>query len=150
MHLNILMTRQMVIEKYGISPELEAEIFAMLTPVMGSGANAQYLESRVDQQLDKYFANKERPALAAVKSYYKEKNMAQTWADTVAEPEEPSHVIQLPPLLVDEKTAAELLGVSKRTVFELNEAGELPCKRIGSRKLYSVTRLREYAEKGAN
>ena len=75
---------------------------------------------------------------------------AEAWAASVTEPEEPSLVIQLPPLLVDEKTAAELLGVSKRTVFELNEAGELPCKRIGSRKLYSVTRLRDFAEKGAN
>jgi excisionase family DNA binding protein len=56
----------------------------------------------------------------------------------------------LPPLLVDEKTAAELLGVSKRTVFELNEAGELSCKRIGSRKLYSVARLREFADGGTN
>ena len=75
---------------------------------------------------------------------------AEAWAASVAEPEEPSLVIQLPPLLVNEKTAAELLGVSKRTVFELNEAGELPCKRIGSRKLYLVTSLREFAEKGAN
>lgn len=75
---------------------------------------------------------------------------AEAWAASVAEPEKPSVVVQLPPLLVDEKTAAELLGVSKRTVFELNEAGELSCKRIGSRKLYSVTRLREFADGGAN
>lgn len=72
---------------------------------------------------------------------------AEAWAASVAEPEEPSLVIQLSPLLVSEKTAAELLGVSKRTVYELNEAGELHCKRIGSRKLYSVTRLREFADR---
>ena len=60
MGFNLFMSRQQVIEKYGIAPELEPEIFAMLKPVGGAGANAQYLESRVDQQLEKYFADKER------------------------------------------------------------------------------------------
>jgi len=72
MHFNIFMTRQQVIEQYGIPPELETEVFAKLKPVMGTGANAQYLESRVDQQLEKYFEQKDRPALAAVKSYLNE------------------------------------------------------------------------------
>ena len=60
MHLNIFMTRQMVIEKYGIAPDLEQEVFAVLKPVGGSGINAQYLESRVDQQLHQYFEQKNR------------------------------------------------------------------------------------------
>jgi len=75
---------------------------------------------------------------------------AEAWAASVAEPKETSPVIQLSPLLVDEKTAAELLGVSKRMVYELNESGDLPCKRIGSRKLYSVTRLRKFADGEVN
>lgn len=60
MGFNLFMSRQQVIKKYGIPQELEAEIFAVLNPVGGSGINAQYLESRVDQQLEKYFADKER------------------------------------------------------------------------------------------
>ncbi len=72
--------------------------------------------------------------------------MSEAWAASVAEPEERSLVAQLPPLLVDEEIAGALLGVSRRTVFDLNESGKLPCKWIGSRKLYSVTRLREFAD----
>ena len=74
MHLNICMTRQMVVEKYAIPPELESEIFSMLRPANGSGVNTRYLESMVDRQLHKYFANKDRPALAAVKSYLNEED----------------------------------------------------------------------------
>jgi hypothetical protein len=77
-------------------------------------------------------------------------NMAEAWAASVAEPEEPSLVATLPPLLVSEKTAGELLGVSRRQVFELNKAGLLPCVMIGCRKLYSVARLREFADGGTN
>jgi len=71
---------------------------------------------------------------------------AEAWAASVAEPEEPSLVIQLPPLLVDEKTAAELLGVSRRLIFDLNKQGFLTSKMVGSRKMYSVKKLRAFAE----
>lgn len=147
MGFNIFMTRQMVLEKYGIPPELEPEIFAMLKPVGGSGANAQYLESRVDQQLEKYFANKERLQGRDAWFYPKEEaNMAHTWADTVAEDEEGAKLVPLEPLLVDEEQAAQLLGVSRRMIFDLNKQGFLPSRMVGGRKKYSVKKLREFAE----
>ena len=73
---------------------------------------------------------------------------SEAWAASVTDPVEASVIGQLSPLLVCEKIAAELLGVSKRQVFELNKAGNLPCVMIGARKLYSVTRLREFADGG--
>lgn len=150
MGFNILMTRQTVIEKYGIPPELEAEIFVMLKPVGGSGNNAQYLESRVDQQLDRYFANKERLQGRDAWFYPKEEaNMAQTWADTVSDGDQEAGVRLAPlePLLVNEEQAAELLGVSRRTVFDLNKQGILPSVMVGSRKMYSVKMLRSFADR---
>ena len=147
MGFNLFMSRQQVIEKYGIAPELEPEIFAMLKPVGGAGANAQYLESRVDQQLEKYFADKERLQGREAWSYSnKEDNMAQTWADTVADEDGETSLAPLEPLLVDEDQAAQLLGVSRRTVFDLNKQGVLPNRMVGSRKKYSVKKLREFAE----
>jgi len=149
MGFNIFMTREQVIEKYWIPPELEAEVFAVLKPVMGSGANAQYLESRVNQQLETHFANKERLRCWGPESYRKEEaNMAKGWADTVADEdtEEETSVPALEPLLVDEKQAARMLGVSKRKIFDLNKQGILPSRMVGSRKLYSVKRLREFAD----
>jgi hypothetical protein len=41
MGFTICMTRQMVIEKYGIAPELKQEVFDGLKSVGGAGANAQ-------------------------------------------------------------------------------------------------------------
>ena len=147
MGFNLFMSRQQVIEKYGIAPELEPEIFVMLKPVGGAGANAQYLESRVDQQLEKYFADKERLLGREAWSYSnKEDNMAQTWADTVADEDGETSLAPLEPLLVDEDQAAQLLGVSRRTVFDLNKQGVLPNRMVGSRKKYSVKKLREFAE----
>ncbi|HUE72670.1 MAG TPA: helix-turn-helix domain-containing protein [Pirellulaceae bacterium] len=40
-------------------------------------------------------------------------------------------------LLIDERSAAALLGVSPRTIWTLADAGEIPFVRIGRRKLYS-------------
>ena len=140
------MTRQQVIDKYSIPPELESEIFAVLRPAHGSGVNARYLEGLVDKQLTRHFEQKDRLWMKDAWSYpSKEAGMKQSWADTVAEEEEVSRM-PLERLLVDEEEAAQMLGVSRRIVFDLNETGVLPCKRIGSRKLYSVTRLREFAE----
>lgn len=72
---------------------------------------------------------------------------AEAWAASVTKEETPSIIVSVTPLLVNEVVAGELLGVSRRTVYDLNRAGELPCKWIGSRKLYSVTRLREFADR---
>jgi hypothetical protein len=72
--------------------------------------------------------------------------MATAWADSVTPAEDVGDEQEIEPLLVDEKRAAKMLGISRRKVFELNESGDLKCRRIGSRKLYSVKQLREYAE----
>jgi excisionase family DNA binding protein len=47
-------------------------------------------------------------------------------------------------LLVNERTAAELLGVAPRTVWALAARGELASVRIGRRKLYSLETLRRF------
>lgn len=51
------------------------------------------------------------------------------------------------PLLVDSIEAARLLGVSPRTLWDLTERGEVPCKRLGRRKLYNRAMLEEFARK---
>ncbi len=48
------------------------------------------------------------------------------------------------PLLLDEREAARLLGVAPRTLWSLADSGELPCVRIGRRKLYSRDTLRRF------
>lgn len=147
MAFNRVWTREQVLEIYNIPSHLEKEVLAFLRPISGYGPSALYLESIVDRQLDKYFGQKIRLREEDAWSLScKEESMKQTWADTVAVEDEEVSVKPLEPLLVDEEQAAKMLGVSRRKVFELNEAGDLACKRIGSRKLYSVARLREFAE----
>ena len=149
MGFNTFLTRDQIIEKYGVPRELEDEVFAILRPVSGSGVNARYLESVVDRQLHNYFAANVRPSVPGSWSFEKEnqelKRESASWASTVEAEERPSVTIA-EPLLVDEKTAAKLLGVSKRTVFDLEERGLLKSKRIGKLKRYAVSHLREYAE----
>jgi hypothetical protein len=140
------MSRQQVVEKYSIPPELESEIFSVLRPAHGSGVNARYLESLVDKQLTRHFEQKDRLRMKDAWSYAnKETSMKETWADTVAEEEEVS-MKPLERLLVDEDEAAQMLGVSKRMVFDLNKQGLLPARMVGSRKKYAVKNLREFAE----
>jgi hypothetical protein len=143
------MTRQEVIEKYSIPPDLEAEIFSVLRPAHGSGVNAGYLESLVDKQLTRHFEQKDRLRMKDAWSYpNKEAKMAQTWADTVTDEDgdAASSLAPLEPLLVDEEQAAQLLGVSRRLIFDLNKQGFLTSKMVGSRKMYSVRKLREFAD----
>lgn len=47
-------------------------------------------------------------------------------------------------LLVDEPTAAQMMGVSPRSIWSLEDAGELPSVRIGRRKLYAIETLRRF------
>lgn len=73
---------------------------------------------------------------------------AEAWAATVAKEETPSIVASVTPLLVNEVVAGKLLGVSRRMIFDLEERGDLKCVWIGGRKLYSVERLKEFADRG--
>lgn len=56
--------------------------------------------------------------------------------------------VAVPPILVDEPTAAAMLGVCARTVFDLVKTGSLPARMIPgaeTRKLFHVDDLRAYA-----
>ncbi len=57
---------------------------------------------------------------------------------------QPATVGDTQALLVDERTAAAMLGVAPRTLWSLADSGELPCVRIGRRKLYSRDTLRRF------
>lgn len=54
----------------------------------------------------------------------------------------------LPPLLIDAKQVAKLLGVSDKTVRRMKDAGELPRpKKIRSRILWRYADIRKFAER---
>jgi len=72
---------------------------------------------------------------------------SEAWAATVENPAaSASPPLQQEIFLVSEKEAAQMLGVSRRKVFELNAKGELPARKIGRRKLYTVSSLKKFAE----
>lgn len=51
-----------------------------------------------------------------------------------------------PPWLVDSKRAAELLGISPRSLFELQATGKLLSLLIGRRRLFDLTDLRAFVD----
>ncbi len=51
-----------------------------------------------------------------------------------------------PALLVDLRTAAKMLSISTRTVWQLAADGALPCMRIGRRLLFPIAALERYVE----
>ena len=59
----------------------------------------------------------------------------------------PAKPAPTPALLVNEREAGRLLGVTARTVYELRRTGELPAVRIGSRVLYSRDDLSDFIAK---
>jgi hypothetical protein len=73
-------------------------------------------------------------------------NVADAWAASVAVEEKPSSLAQVLPLLVNEETAAGMLDISARKLWDLEKAGYVRTKRIGRLKRYLVSSLREYAE----
>lgn len=52
------------------------------------------------------------------------------------------------PLLVDSKAAAAMLGISTRTLFDLEQSGTLPAVRIGRLVRYSVASIQSWANAG--
>ena len=50
-------------------------------------------------------------------------------------------------LTISERMAAELLGVSERTLFNLRQDGDIPFIRIRSRIMYRVSALEAWLEK---
>jgi Helix-turn-helix domain len=57
----------------------------------------------------------------------------------------------IPPLLVDTKTACELLGIKRTKLFELlkQKEGGLTRRKIGSKTLVTMSSIEALAEKGA-
>lgn len=49
-------------------------------------------------------------------------------------------------LLVDERTASRIPGLSARTLFDLQSRGAIPHVKVGLRVLYPVDRLRQWVE----
>ncbi len=52
-------------------------------------------------------------------------------------------------LLVCEGEAAQILGISPRTLFDLRKAKQVPAARIGSRVLYRIADLEEFAARAS-
>ena len=50
----------------------------------------------------------------------------------------------IPPMLISEREAARLLGVSPRTVFTLRQGGRLPCVHIGASVRYDIVDIRAF------
>lgn len=48
--------------------------------------------------------------------------------------------------LVDSNRAAELLGISPRSLFELHATGKLPSLTIGRRRLFDLADLKAFVE----
>ena len=55
-----------------------------------------------------------------------------------------SSPVPLAPLLVDQREAARLLGISPRTVFTLATSGRLPFLRIGRLKKFAVADIEAF------
>lgn len=56
---------------------------------------------------------------------------------------------QLEPLLITQAQAADLLGVSMRTVHNLSAANELPSRRIGRRRMIPYSALTQLIRRDA-
>lgn len=61
-------------------------------------------------------------------------------------PPEGSLATMPPPLLVDRREAARLLGVSPGTIDNLRLAGEIPSVKVRGRRLFDVADLRRFIE----
>ena len=67
------------------------------------------------------------------------------WAKSVEKAKQVDVPPSVEPLLVSEKTASMMLGVSPRKVWDLGESKVLRVKRVGRRKLYRVDSLKAFA-----
>jgi hypothetical protein len=58
----------------------------------------------------------------------------------------PNNDAPLQPILIDERQAAEMLGVSARSLFSIRQKGEIPFVRLSCRVLYSPSALAKWIE----
>lgn len=47
-------------------------------------------------------------------------------------------------LTVSAREAAQMLGVSERTIYQLTKTGKIPSKKIGARVIYPIDGLRRF------
>lgn len=48
------------------------------------------------------------------------------------------------PLVVSEKVAANMLGISSRTLFQMRKDGKIKHNRLGRRVVYSIEMLKQF------
>jgi len=64
-------------------------------------------------------------------------------------PTEPAKVLAVPPLLLDAKQAAKLLGISRSHFLELHQMGQIPVPvRLGRSVRWRVTELKAWVSAG--
>lgn len=90
--------------------------------------------------------DRSRPRSQPKESISSRRDNSDMWAKSVSKGSDRDSTALVEPLLVPEAVAAEMLGVSERTVWELGDQGTLRVKRIGRRKLYLVESLKTFAE----
>jgi len=55
-------------------------------------------------------------------------------------------VMSAPPLAVDVKTAAQLLGLSQRSIWKLVERGELRVRKAGRRVIFPIAAINDFLD----
>lgn len=148
MFMNRWLTRKEIVEVNGLTRDEEERVFERLVPLDGS--LGRYLESDVDQAIGvvRRGVRPRFPEGLSVLGKEAGMSMGDAWAASVSRAEEAEVLDPLPPLLVNEREAAKILAVSRRTVFDLEKRGMLTSVRIGSSKRYALATLKAFAEKG--
>lgn len=56
---------------------------------------------------------------------------------------------EMPPLLINSQTAAQLLGISTRNLWQLSKDGQIPTVKIGKLKRYYIPSLKKWIEENS-
>jgi hypothetical protein len=153
MFMNRWLFRHEIVELNELNTEEQKEVFAVLKPILGEGGKERFLESEADRIIEEVRRPRDSNLLSGwieedVEVIEQKVGDRNSWAASV-DPDRGKPLRKLPPvLLVDEKQAAQMLGVSRRMIFDLNHQGTLPCVMVGSRKKYSVKMLQRFADGG--
>jgi excisionase family DNA binding protein len=150
--LNRWLYRHELIEQNQLDSQEQVAVFAVLKPFQVEGGEERFLESEADSVIG--LVRSGRPhgirSLSVeaedVQVNDQESSHRNAWAVSVDRTCEKPFRKSPTLLLVDEEQAAQMLGVSRRTIFDLNKQGTLPSVMVGSRKKYSVKMLRAFAD----
>ena len=153
MFMNRWLFRHEVIELNQLTSDEHVVVFAVLKPFLGEAGQERFLESEADRIIEEIRRPRDSNRLSGwieedVEVIEQKVGDRNSWAASV-DPDGGKPLRKLPPvLLVGEEQAAQMLGVSRRTIFDLNKQGTLPSVMIGSRKKYSVKMLQSFADGG--